>query len=85
MAILLRAMVVTGIDPKLSASETSDQLKAFTDSSSISSWAQGAVTSCVKEGVASGRSGSIMAPKNNITRAEICVMIQRMLQKSDLI
>lgn len=85
MTILLRAMKVTGIDPELSAPEVSDQLKAFSDNGSISSWAQTAVASCVKKSIASGRDESLMAPKNNITRAEICVMIQRMLQKSDLI
>jgi hypothetical protein len=85
MTILLRAMSVTGIDPELSASEVSEQLKVFSDYGSISSWSQKAVASCVKKSIASGRGGDTMAPKNNITRAEICVMLQRMLQQSDLI
>lgn len=85
MVILLRAIDIAGIDTKLSAEQVSDQLSAFSDSSSISPWAQVAVASCVRESIATGKNGSLLAPKVNITRAEICIMVQRALKKSDLI
>jgi hypothetical protein len=39
----------------------------------------------VKAGIVSGRSGKLIAPKDNITRAEVAVIVQRLLRNSKLI
>lgn len=40
---------------------------------------------CVKAGIVSGRTGNMVAPDSKITRAEVAVMIRKLLQKSNLI
>ncbi|MFC4305199.1 S-layer homology domain-containing protein [Cohnella boryungensis] len=39
----------------------------------------------VQAGIVSGRSTTVLAPKGNMTRAEVATLIRRLLQKSDLI
>jgi hypothetical protein len=39
----------------------------------------------VKAGLVEGRSQSLLVPKGKMTRAEVATMLQRLLQKSDLI
>ncbi|RKP54130.1 hypothetical protein D7Z26_12160 [Cohnella endophytica] len=39
----------------------------------------------MQAGIVSGRNGALLAPKAYMTRAEVPVIIQRLLQKSDLI
>ncbi|RRJ67862.1 hypothetical protein EHV15_30640 [Paenibacillus oralis] len=39
----------------------------------------------LEAGVVTGRSGTELAPKSHITRAEVAAIVQRLLQKSDLI
>jgi hypothetical protein len=82
MTMTARAMKLTGLDP---CSEAAGQLAGFADSGKISDYAKQSVADCLKAGVVSGRTGSTIAPKENMTRAEVAVIVQRLLQKSELI
>ncbi len=85
MAMTARAMAITGLPADISSGETDELLAGFTDAVQAADYAKDSIAACVKTGVVSGRSSAIVAPKDNITRAEIAVIIGRLLQKSDLI
>jgi len=54
-------------------------LSKFADSDSISSWAKDAAALLATNGVISGSDGNLN-PKANITRAEICVIIDKVMK-----
>ncbi|MCG8485162.1 MAG: S-layer homology domain-containing protein, partial [Clostridia bacterium] len=85
MAIIARAMDITNLNPDLNEDQIANVLSAFSDENEIANWAQKSVASCIKTEIISGRDGKTIAPKDNITRAEVAVIIQRLLQKSNLI
>ncbi|WP_337034149.1 S-layer homology domain-containing protein [Paenibacillus illinoisensis] len=85
MVILSKAMTITGLQEKLAIKESDELLKPYTDASHISEWAKAAVAASLEAGVVSGRGGEELAPKANITRAEVAAIVQRILKASDLI
>ncbi|MFC5404740.1 immunoglobulin-like domain-containing protein [Cohnella soli] len=85
MVILSKAMKITGLKSKLSAQSGDATLRLFTDASEVSAWAQSSVADNIQAGIASGKSATKLAPKDFMTRAEVATIIQRLLQKSDLI
>ena len=80
MTMIARAMKITELK-----FETSSDLASFKDVSEISPYALDSVTACVSSGLVNGRDGDHIAPKAGITRAEIAVIVQRLLKKSSLI
>ena len=52
-------------------------LSAYTDAGSVSAYAEKAVQWCVKNGILTGKTSSILAPKATATRAECAAMLQR--------
>lgn len=85
MAMLARAMKITGLETALTADDVNQLTAAYTDGSSISAYAKEASAACLKTGIVAGRSNSTIAPKSSVTRAEVAAMMERLLQKSDLI
>ncbi|MCM3745861.1 S-layer homology domain-containing protein [Paenibacillus pasadenensis] len=85
MVILSKAMSLTGLKDKLPEQSTEAALNPFTDAVRVASWAQNSVAINVRAGIVLGRNGALLAPKGYITRAEVAAIIQRLLQKSDLI
>lgn len=81
IAIIVRSMKIKGLDTNLTPAEEANILSAFSDRSQISDWAESSVAPCVKFGIVTGRSGKVIAPQDNITRAETAVIIQRLLSK----
>lgn len=57
----------------------------FGDAAKSADYAKNSIAACVKTEIVSGRNGNMIAPKDNITRAEVAVILQRLLQKSGLI
>lgn len=55
-------------------------LNSFADQNQISSWAKDAVATLVSAGIMTGSNGRIN-PKANITRAEICVIMQKIMSQ----
>ncbi|WP_327204890.1 family 43 glycosylhydrolase [Paenibacillus sp. Leaf72] len=85
MTILAKAMVMTGQKAKLSSQAASELLKPYTDASEVADWAKSGIADSIQAGIVTGRNEAILAPKAQVTRAEVAKMVQLLLQKSDLI
>lgn len=85
MAIIVRSMDKTGLEAELSETEISEILSEYEDSTSISNYATDSIATCIKTGVVNGKTKTSLAPQNNISRAEVAVIVERLLQQSDLI
>lgn len=85
MAMTARAMKITGLDVELKDNEISEVLAGYTDLNSVADYAKASAAACVKNGIITGRSKTTLAPKDNITRAEVAAIVSRLLQKSELI
>jgi len=84
MVIIARAMRVAGIENGISYTEAEEVLDLFSDSGSVSQWAELAVADCVKAGIVKGGNGQIKA-RSKITRAEVATLIKTLLQEAGLI
>ena len=85
MLIMSKAMIITGLKESATRQSNVEVLREFTDASTVSEWALDGVADSVSSGIISGRNNNLLAPKANITRAEVAMIIQRLLQTSDLI
>ncbi|WP_222429929.1 cadherin-like beta sandwich domain-containing protein [Paenibacillus cremeus] len=85
MVIIAQAMTITKLKDKLASHAAEDILRSFTDAADASSWAVGGIADSAEAGIVTGREGARLAPKAFITRAEVAAIVQRLLQKSDLI
>ncbi|OPH56017.1 hypothetical protein BC351_29445 [Paenibacillus ferrarius] len=85
MAIIARAMRLTGLKDKFPSADTEKLLMSFADAKLVSDWAKSGIADCLQAGVVSGRNSGRLAPNDNISRAEVATIIQRFLQKSKLI
>ncbi len=85
MLIIARAMKLTRLDAGLKAGEAESIIAQYGDSRLLAEWAKASAAACLKTGIVSGRSGRLITPDDNITRAETAIMIRRLLQKSGLI
>ncbi|MFX3646292.1 MAG: S-layer homology domain-containing protein [Paenibacillus sp.] len=84
MAVIARAMSVTGMETATSAANV-QQWSDYADAEQVAVWAKEAVASSISTGLVSGRGKDTIAPNQSITRAETAVIIRRLLQQSGLI
>ena len=85
MTMIARAMKITGLQTELKDSEISSLLTNYKDGSAASNYAKSSIAACLKTEIVAGRTDNTIAPKNHITRAEAAAIVQRLLQRSDLI
>ncbi|WP_031341888.1 S-layer homology domain-containing protein [Ruminiclostridium papyrosolvens] len=85
MTIVSKAMKITGLKTAFTADEVVNSLKDFKDSDKLATWAKNSAAACVKAGIVSGKSMTVIAPKDNLTRAETASVINKFLTKSSLI
>lgn len=85
MTIIARAMAITKLDAGLSEDAGAALLQNYKDVSSVSSYARASAAACLETGIILGKGDEALAPKDSMTRAESAVILQRLLQKSDLI
>lgn len=85
MAMVSRAMSTTGLKVDFAAGEAENLLAGFGDADQAAEYAKNGIAACIKTGIVTGRNGNQIAPKDNITRAEVAVMVRNLLQKSGLI
>jgi hypothetical protein len=85
MVMVERAMKLTGLKADLTNVEVNDILQDFKDGGQSSGWARKSVAACIKTDIIAGKTGGTIEPKEQITRAEAAVIVQRLLQKSGLI
>lgn len=83
--MIARAMKLTGLNPKIQESEADSLLANYADGTDASAYAKTSLAACLKTGVVTGRNGTAIAPRDYITRAEVAVIVERLLQKSNLI
>ncbi|RED75742.1 InlB B-repeat-containing protein [Cohnella phaseoli] len=84
MKMLAGAMELTGLQSKLSGTAAEQRLFVFEDADRLSPWARSSAALALEAGIVNGR-GNRLAAKENMTRAEVMVMIRRLLKASDLI
>ena len=85
MAMVAQAMKITKLKADFKSGEAEQLVASYGDFKNASSWSKNSVALCIKTGVLPDGSGKIAAPKDNITRAEVAVIVQRLLKKSGLI
>jgi hypothetical protein len=85
MVIISKAMALTKLNEKLVGKAAEDTLRLFTDESDASEWAVSGIADTVQAGIVLGSNGAELAPKAFITRAEVAAIVQRLLEKSELI
>jgi hypothetical protein len=83
--MIARAMRITGLKSEMNDSEISALIANYADGTAASDYAKTSIATCLKTGVITGRTSDTIAPKDCITRAEVAVIVQRLLKKSDLI
>jgi hypothetical protein len=85
MVIISKAMEITKLSNQLSNPSTEATLYPYQDVTEISAWALHGIADTVQAGIVSGRSSTELAPKDNMTRVEVAVIIERLLRKSNLV
>jgi len=81
MSIIARALSVSGLNVELTGDEADKLLSGFTDGDKAADYARNGIAVCVKLGIVTGRNGNMIAPKDNITRAEVAVIMKNLLDK----
>ncbi|WP_213532135.1 Ig-like domain-containing protein [Paenibacillus sp. J45TS6] len=85
MVILSKAMTLTGLKENSPQQNTNEILTSFADASKVSIWAKEHTAAALQAGIINGKYMKMLAPKDDLTRSEIAVIMQRLLQKSGLI
>ena len=85
MSMIARAAKITGLDASVEESQIDSILAGFADAASVSNYARSSIALCIEAGLVSGKSSSAVAPKEDITRAEVAVIVEKLLRQSDLI
>ncbi|WP_419871689.1 InlB B-repeat-containing protein [Candidatus Pristimantibacillus sp. PTI5] len=85
MTIIAKMMKLTGLQVNQQAVDAEKLLSPYADQNKISAWAREGVIACLQTGIVSGKNSKQLAPKDFISRAEVATLVQRILQKSDLI
>ncbi|WP_334076888.1 S-layer homology domain-containing protein [Paenibacillus sanfengchensis] len=86
MTMIAQAMKLTGLADRLPGpSAGHPALSAFPDAADVSPWAQSGVRDSVAAGLTTGRTDGQLAPQSYVTRAEVAMILERLLQKSGLI
>ena len=85
MTMTARAMNVTKLNVDLNSESLKSLLDSFSDGNTVSSYAGESAAKCISAGIILGRANNNIAPKDFITRAEVAVIVQRLLVKSNLI
>jgi len=82
MLILANAMKLTGLKGLAEGEHAATSIASYEDASQVAQWAMTGVADAVSSGIVQGRSDGRLAPQAKITRAEVVVMIERLLQNS---
>lgn len=85
MTMTARAMKLTGLNSGITEGDISILQAGFADFAQAAVYAEESIAACVKNGIISGKGSSMLAPKDNITRAEVATIVRRLLKKSGLI
>nr|WP_243735005.1 Ig-like domain-containing protein [Paenibacillus turpanensis] len=84
MVILNRAMKLSKLEEGMNQQEAVQLLDQFDDHREVGDWAVNATAAVVNQGIAQGYNGNLH-PADSVTRAQTAVMLEKLLQKADLI
>ena len=82
MVIIARALKVIGIDVDLQEAEVNELLAPFMDVQNAFPYIRNSIAACLKAEVITGRYADAIEPKDYITRAEVAVILNRMLRNT---
>ncbi|ANY70584.1 hypothetical protein BBD42_05430 [Paenibacillus sp. BIHB 4019] len=85
MVIIAKAMTLTNLKAQLANEAAAQTLLPYKDAANAAEWAKNGIADSVLAGIVTGRTSTELAPKAFITRAEVAAIMQRLLQKSNLI
>ncbi|WP_158560732.1 DUF4073 domain-containing protein [Paenibacillus contaminans] len=85
MTMISKAMTITSLKAGLPIQSIETTLHPYQDIAKASEWAISSIADSVQSGIVTGRTRTELAPKAFITRAEVAVIIQRLLERSNLI
>jgi hypothetical protein len=85
MTMIARAMSITRLKADLKSGEAEKLLAASSETAGVAKWAIDSVATCIKAKIIPSRDGNPVALKENITRAEVALIVRQLLQKSGLI
>lgn len=85
MTMIAKAMKIIGLKFEMKDNEMNSLLLNYSDRAAASDYAKTSIAACLKAGIITGRSNNTIAPKNYITRAEVAVIVQKLLRKPGLI
>jgi uncharacterized repeat protein (TIGR02543 family) len=85
MVIIDKAMTITKLSASLPEQSTDATGPSYADMSEASTWAISSIEASLQAGILNGKTETELMPRDHMTRAEIAIIIQRLLQKSELI
>ena len=85
LVIISRAMELAGMQRDLSDQEIDALLLNFKDVQASLPYIRRSIAACLNSGIINGRYADAIEPKDYITRAEVAVILHRMLVNADLI
>lgn len=85
ITMIARAMKTTGLHLEGSLKDKTAVFEAFGMKGRPSSWSESSILRCIEAGIITREDGDITDIHGNITRAEVAVIVSRLLQKSGLI
>jgi hypothetical protein len=83
--LVLRAMKLAGMKVEYTDEELQNEIDKFVDKADIHDWAKKPIAICAINGLIVRNDQNQFLPKANITRAELAVIMKKMLEKADLI
>lgn len=85
MTVINRVVAIIGMEVTLEEGEADYILSAYADSNEIADYARESVAASIKLGLVSGRADGTLDPAGTITMAEVATIVQRLLEKAELI
>ncbi|WP_317973013.1 S-layer homology domain-containing protein, partial [Paenibacillus sp. CCS19] len=84
MVIMARTAALLGLDAALSSQQIDQSLGGFDDADALHTWSRDAAALCISLGIVNGI-GDDLQPGQPITRAQLAIMVEKLLQKADYI
>lgn len=85
MVILSKTLSLVELNPVTDSDKVAQLMSSLKDQEEIAGWAKTAVASCLNTQVATGRADGNFDPKTSITKAEVAVLLNKLLSVAKLI
>ncbi|UVI27416.1 S-layer homology domain-containing protein [Paenibacillus spongiae] len=84
MVILARADSLVGLSTTLTETQVQEALSGYSDAAVVRGWSREAVAQCITQGFMNGIGGELK-PGDSVTRAQLALMVEKLLQKAGYI